>query len=89
MVCLANPPMTRSCLTQGSGDILTLGNLWNGFIAALVLFFAFTIVDQVRSGGAPLLVPSTAPRRVPYPLHLHHSEHGVLYAHVNVLDHLF
>ena len=33
--------------------ILSLGNLWNGFIVALVLFFLYSIVDQVffRSHG--------------------------------------
>jgi len=39
--------ISLASIDPGSGDILTLGNLWNGFIAALVLFFAFTIVDQL------------------------------------------
>ena len=35
--------------SQGSGGFLSFGQLWNGFIAALVLFFVLTIIDQARA----------------------------------------
>ena len=31
----------------GTGGVFTVGNFWNGFIAALVLFFVYSIVEQV------------------------------------------
>uniref|UniRef100_A0A7S3EXK5 EF-hand domain-containing protein n=1 Tax=Haptolina ericina TaxID=156174 RepID=A0A7S3EXK5_9EUKA len=39
--------LSYDSLDPGSGRILSLGNLWNGFIVALVLFFLYSIVDQM------------------------------------------
>jgi membrane protein YqaA with SNARE-associated domain len=39
--------LSLASIDPGEGGLLSLGNVWNGFIAALVLFFVVTIVEQV------------------------------------------
>ena len=39
--------LSLASIDPGEGGILSPGNVWNGFIAALVLFFVVTIVEQV------------------------------------------
>jgi len=41
--------LSLGSLDPGSGGLLSPGNLWNGFIACLCLFFVLTIIDQVAS----------------------------------------
>ena len=48
--------------------MLSVGQLWNGFIAALVLFFILTIVDQARPlRGRVSLSPATRPLLARHP----------------------
>ena len=42
--------LSLASIDPGEGGILNPGNVWNGFIAALVLFFVVTIVEQVAKG---------------------------------------
>jgi len=39
--------LSLASLDPGTGGLLSIGTLWNGFIAALVLFFVWSIVEQV------------------------------------------
>jgi len=39
--------LSLASLDPGTGSVFSVGNLWNGFIASLVLFFIYSIVLQV------------------------------------------
>eukprot|EP00325_Prymnesiales_sp_UTEX-LB-985_P033788 CAMPEP_0174739230 /NCGR_PEP_ID=MMETSP1094-20130205/71241_1 /TAXON_ID=156173 /ORGANISM="Chrysochromulina brevifilum, Strain UTEX LB 985" /LENGTH=564 /DNA_ID=CAMNT_0015942761 /DNA_START=69 /DNA_END=1763 /DNA_ORIENTATION=- len=39
--------LSLAALDPGTGKMLSPGNLWNGFIVLLVLFFVYSIVEQV------------------------------------------
>ena len=41
--------MSIASLDPGTGELLSFGNLWNVFLASLILFFIVSIVDQVAS----------------------------------------
>ena len=41
--------MSIASLDPGTGELLSFGNLWNIFLAGLILFFVVSIVDQVAS----------------------------------------
>jgi len=41
--------MSIASLDPGTGELLSLGTLWNVFLASLILFFIVSIVDQVAS----------------------------------------
>jgi len=46
-VSLSDGKVSLDALDPGTGNILSPGNLWNGFILLLVLFFVYSIVEQV------------------------------------------
>ena len=64
--------LSLASLDPGTGGLLSLGNLWNGFIAGLVLFFIHSIVEQValstQVGRRPSREAHTprTPRRRPH-----------------------
>lgn len=43
----ADKKLSLGSLDPGSGSLLSPGNLWNGFIMCMVVFFFVTIIDQV------------------------------------------
>lgn len=43
----ADGKLSLAAIDPGESGLLSPGNVWNGFIAALVLFFVVTIVEQV------------------------------------------
>jgi len=47
MVGLSDGKLSLASLDPGTGGVLSLGNLWGMFIAGLVLFFVYSIVEQV------------------------------------------
>lgn len=44
---LSDGKLSLGSLDPGSGSIFSLGTLWNGFIAGLICFFIYSIVEQV------------------------------------------
>jgi len=46
-VSFSDGKFSLDSLDPGTGGILSVGNLWNGFIVGLVLFFVYSIVDQM------------------------------------------
>ena len=44
---LSDGKLSLGSLDPGSGSIFSLGALWNGFIAGLICFFIYSIVEQV------------------------------------------
>ena len=52
---LSDGKLSLASLDPGASGLLSAGNLWNGFIVALILFFIWSIVEQVcRTGLAEL-----------------------------------
>jgi len=44
---LTDGKFSLASIDPGEGGLFSLGKLWNGFIAALILFFVITIVEEV------------------------------------------
>ena len=44
---LSDGKLSLASIDPGTGGLLSVGNLWNAFIAGLVLFFIYSIVEQV------------------------------------------
>jgi len=46
-VSVSDGKFSLASLDPGTGGLLSVGNLWNGFIVSLVLFFLLSIIDQM------------------------------------------
>lgn len=44
---ISDGKFSLASLDPGTGGLFSLGTLWNGFIVGLILFFIWSIIDQM------------------------------------------